>query len=87
MTSCWKPGPERISTPKCASAPSGKPLEIAAIASLRPNVDLFFDKVLVNAPDRDDPAKSADVTAQLTDRIFDDRGFFGNRHQERQIMN
>ena len=46
---CWKRGPNRIciaSTRRIA----GQPLE-SVIARLRPKVDLFFDKVLVNAPD------------------------------------
>ena len=37
-----------------------------AIASLRPKVDLFFDKVLVNAPDARRPAEPAHLVASAT---------------------
>ena len=54
--SLLEPGPERNLAEEFArirAAAAGKPYrqQLEAIASLRPTVDLFFDKVLVNAPD------------------------------------
>jgi glycyl-tRNA synthetase beta chain len=46
-----EPGPEKELHEEIARA-AGQPLE-NVIVSLRPRVDLFFDKVLVNAPDAD----------------------------------
>jgi glycyl-tRNA synthetase beta chain len=43
------PGPERELYDECTRI-AGQPIE-SVIAELRPKVDLFFDKVLVNAPD------------------------------------
>ncbi|MBS1855530.1 MAG: glycine--tRNA ligase subunit beta [Acidobacteria bacterium] len=45
-----EPGPERDLYDEFLRT-SGQPIE-SAISSLRPKVDLFFDKVLVNAPDQ-----------------------------------
>jgi glycyl-tRNA synthetase beta chain len=42
-------GPEK-ELHEAVAKTAGQPLE-SVIASLRPKVDLFFDKVLVNAPD------------------------------------
>ena len=44
-----EPGPERRLYDECRAI-AGQPIE-NVIARLRPKVDLFFDKVLVNAPD------------------------------------
>ena len=44
-----EPGPEKDLYDECRRI-AGQPIE-NAIARLRPKVDLFFDKVLVNAPD------------------------------------
>ena len=52
----------------------------AAIAALRPQVDLFFDKVLVNAPDRAGAPQPADAAQFHAGRIFHHRGFFRNRN-------
>ena len=46
---CSNPAPNKTCTSE-SSARQGQPLE-TRIAALRPKVDLFFDKVLVNAPD------------------------------------
>ena len=46
---CWSPVPRRDFTMNTAASP-GQPIE-TVISRLRPKVDLFFDKVLVNAPD------------------------------------
>jgi glycyl-tRNA synthetase beta chain len=52
--------------------------QMEAIAGMRPAVDLFFDKVLVNAPD-EKPATAH--TAQPTvDGVLGNRRFFGNRN-------
>ncbi len=48
-TSLLEPGPEQDLYQEYAGI-AGQPLE-SVIARLRPKVDLFFDKVLVNAPD------------------------------------
>ena len=50
------------------------------VATLRPQVDLFFDKVLVNAPDAKVRANRLTLLSALLDRIFDDRRLLGNRH-------
>jgi glycyl-tRNA synthetase beta chain len=47
--SLLEPGPEKDLFEECRRI-AGQPIE-NAIARLRPKVDLFFDKVLVNAPD------------------------------------
>jgi glycyl-tRNA synthetase beta chain len=47
--SLLEPGPEKDLFEECRRI-AGQPIE-SAIARLRPKVDLFFDKVLVNAPD------------------------------------
>jgi glycyl-tRNA synthetase beta chain len=47
--SLLEPGPEKDVFEECRRI-AGQPIE-NAIARLRPKVDLFFDKVLVNAPD------------------------------------
>ena len=47
--SLLEPGPEKDLYDECRRI-AGQPIE-NAIARLRPKVDLFFDKVLVNAPD------------------------------------
>ena len=47
--SLLEPGPEKDLYDECRRT-AGQPIE-NAIARLRPKVDLFFDKVLVNAPD------------------------------------
>ena len=46
---CWNPARSAICT-KSSKRIAGQPIE-SVIARLRPKVDLFFDKVLVNAPD------------------------------------
>ena len=58
--SLLEPGPERDlyeDLPCAITRPADR--ELGAIASLRPKVDLFFDKVLVNAPDAKRPAQPA----------------------------
>ena len=52
-----------------------------SIASLRPKVDLFFDKVLVNAPDPKIRQNRLTLAAHAADGVFHDRRFFGNRNQ------
>ena len=46
---CWSPDPNAICLTR-SIATAGQPIE-DRIGALRPKVDLFFDKVLVNAPD------------------------------------
>jgi glycyl-tRNA synthetase beta chain len=58
--SLLEPGPERDLFDEINRA-SGQPIE-TVIGALRPKVDLFFDKVLVNAPD---PAVRANRLAML----------------------
>ena len=59
------------------------PNALEAIASLRPAVDQFFDKVLVNAPDPNVRDQPPHLVEQFINRIFDDRRLFGNRHLRR----
>ena len=84
---CLKPGPRRnfYETPSQAQgANSRRCLTIAASskpsASLRPAIDLFFDKVMVNA---DDPAVRQNrltLLAHHAGRVFNHRRFFRNRN-------
>ena len=49
------------------------------IAALRPTVDLFFDKVLVNAPDAGVRRNRLTLLNNLLTEFSDDRGLLGNR--------
>ncbi len=51
------------------------------IASLRPKVDRFFDKVLVNAPKTKRCDRTGSRCCTPAGRVFDHRGFFRNRNQ------
>ena len=53
---------------------------LEAIAGLRPAVDLFFDKVLVNAPDQNVRHNRLTLLAHASDGVFGDRRFFGDRN-------
>ena len=59
---------------------------LEGIASLRPHVDRFFDKVLVNAKDAGSSDQPPDSACRFIDRIFHDRRFFGDRHLRRSEM-
>ncbi len=54
---------------------AGQPME-NVIARLRPKVDLFFDKVLVNAPDARSPAKPSDAAQHAIGGVFHYSGLF-----------
>ena len=58
---------------------AGQPLE-NAISRLRPKVDLFFDKVLVNAPDASVRQNRLTLLNTLLAGVFRDGGLFGNCH-------
>ena len=49
---------------------------LETIASIRPRVDLFFDKVLVNAPDPKSSPEPADAASHAAGGVFHHRGFF-----------
>ncbi len=57
-----EPGPERDLYDEIRRT-RGQSLE-SRIGPLRPKVDLFFDKVLVNAPDPNDPTQPAHAAVQ-----------------------
>jgi hypothetical protein len=73
-----EPGPERELYDEI-NRTAGQPIE-DRIGALRPKVDLFFDKVLVNAPD---PAVRANRLAMLQTcwNSFDVCRFFGDCHE------
>ena len=57
----------------------GQPVE-TTISKLRPKVDLFFDKVLVNAPDPARPPEPSYVTANAIAGVLLDSRLFRNRY-------
>jgi hypothetical protein len=75
-----EPGPERDLYDAMRRV-SGQPLE-SRIGPLRPKVDLFFDKVLVNAPDPNIRRNRLALLQNLLTEFSDNRRFLGNRHRK-----
>ena len=63
------------------SLPANGPLE--DVAELRPSIDLFFDKIMVNAPDPD-PREPIEHVERHAPQIFIDRRFLGDRNLRRR---
>ena len=77
---CWKPGRNRSSVTPFQRVRAVYPGErgtyrpaLETIASMRPQVDLFFDKVLVNAPDQLDSPEPAHPAPHVAGGVFDHR--------------
>ncbi len=78
---CSNPVPRPIFTieyRRIAGPADSRPLDLA---SLRPKVDLFFDKVLVNAPDPRVRQNRLTLLDTLLREFSTDRRFFRNRNQ------
>ena len=71
---CSKPGPERDLYDEYRRI-AGQPIE-SVISRLRPKVDLFFDKVLVNAPDPRVRQNRLTLLHTLLPEFSNDSGFF-----------
>ncbi len=71
---CWKPAPRRNCTTN-TSGIAGQPIE-SVISRLRPKVDLFFDKVLVNAPDARVRQNRLTLLQHAVGGVFHHSGFF-----------
>ena len=59
---------------------------LEGIAQLRPAVDRFFDKIMVNVPDERLRANRSDFTTQPLNQVFHDRRLFGDRYFRRPKM-
>ena len=59
--------------------------KLEAMASLRPQVDLFFDKILVNDPNPAIRQNRLALLQQFADGVLQHRRFFRNRHSGRPL--